>query len=542
MNLIVNKVVVVGGGSAGWMAAATIKSVFPEKEVVVIESPDTPTVGVGESTLGFMNDWLRLIGLPKEKFMAECDAIYKLSIKFRDFYEKGSGSFHYPFTRPIVDSIKGMGETEDWYVKKMLNPETPVEDYTDTFYPVSHLLPENKFANIFKDEDGTVLFDSKVDSALHFDASMFGAWLRENLCLPKGVILKTNTVKDWSLSDSGIDYLLLDNGEKVYSDLFIDCTGFHSILIRKALQEEWIDYSNKIPNNRAWATQIPYADKNKEMEPYTTCTAIENGWVWNIPSWKRIGTGYVYSDKFISPEDALKQFKNYLKTDYVSAYNPDRDVDSMSFKDVKFKVGIYKRTWVKNVVAIGLAAGFIEPLESNGLFTVHKFLEYLCATLERKKVSQWDRDAYNNVTFEQFNLFADFVTLHYALSLRDDTEYWRNATGKNYYPELINSEYTIASTPLDLVARKFYINKWGSRNEYGGPASGLSCVATGLNYPIISATEVYTNQISLGIDVEGRINYLDKIWAENISRWSDLSKELSTVYEHLSNTLYKDKL
>jgi len=196
MNLIVNKVVVVGGGSAGWMAAATIKSVFPEKEVIVIESPDTPTVGVGESTLGFMNDWLRLIGLPKEKFMAECDAIYKLSIKFRDFYEKGSGSFHYPFTRPIVDSIKGMGETEDWYVKKMFNPETPVEDYTDTFYPVSHLLPENKFTNIFKDKDGTVLFDSSVGSALHFDASMFGAWLRENFCLPKGVILKTNTVKD----------------------------------------------------------------------------------------------------------------------------------------------------------------------------------------------------------------------------------------------------------------------------------------------------------------------------------------------------------
>ena len=140
------------------------------------------------------------------------------------------------------------------------------------------------------------------------------------------------------------------------------------------------------------------------------------------------------------------------------------------------------------------------------------------------------------------NLFADFVTLHYALSLRDDTEYWKNATGKTYYPELINSEYTIASTPLDLVARKFYINKWGSRNEYGGPASGLSCVATGLNYPIISATEVYTNQASLGIDVQGRINYLDQIWSENKNKWSELSKELPTVYEHLSNTLYKDKI
>ena len=541
MNLKVNKITIVGGGSAGWMVAATMKSVFPEKEVVVIESPDTPTIGVGESTLGFMNDWLRLIGLPKEEFMSECDAIYKLSIKFRDFYEKGSGSFHYPFTRPITDSIPGMGQTEDWYVKKMLHPETNVGDYTDTFYPVSHLLPENKFTNKFQDEDGKVLFDSSVGSALHFDANMFGAWLKNNFCLPKGVILKTNTVKDYSVSDLGIDYLVLDNDEKVYSDLFIDCTGFHSILIGKALNEEWIDYSDKIPNNRAWATQIQYTDKNKQMEPFTTCTAIENGWVWNIPSWQRIGTGYVYSDKFISPEDALKQFKEYLKTDYVTAYDAERDVENLKFKDVKFKVGIHKRTWVKNVVALGLSAGFIEPLESNGLFTVHKFLEYLCSTLEREKISQWDRDAYNTVTFEQFNLFADFVTLHYALSIREDTEYWKNATGRSYYPDIINSGYSIASTPIDLIARKFYLFKWGSRNEYGGPASGLSCVATGLNYPIISATEIYTNQISLGYDVKSKIEYFSQIWNTNKERWASLAKDLPTVYEHLSNTLYKDK-
>jgi len=541
MNLKINKITIVGGGSAGWMVAATMKSVFPEKEVVVIESPDTPTVGVGESTLGFMNDWLRLIGLSKEEFMSECDAIYKLSIKFRDFYEKGSGSFHYPFTRPITDSIQGIGQTEDWYIKKMLYPETNVGDYTDTFYPVSHLLPENKFTNKFQDEDGKILFDSSVGSALHFDANMFGAWLKNNFCLPKGVILKINTVKDYSVSDLGIDYLVLDNDEKVYSDLFIDCTGFHSILIGKALNEEWIDYSDRIPNNRAWATQIQYTDKNKQMEPFTTCTAIENGWVWNIPSWQRIGTGYVYSDKFISPEDALKQFKEYLKTDYVTAYDPERDVENLNFKDVKFKVGIHKRTWVKNVVALGLAAGFIEPLESNGLFTVHKFLEYLCSTLEREKISQWDRDAYNTVTFEQFNLFADFVTLHYALSIREDTEYWKNATGKSYYPEIINSNYSIASTPIDLIARKFYIFKWGSRNEYGGPASGLSCVATGLNYPIISATEVYTNQISLGQDIKSKTEYLSQIWDNNKERWAILAKDLPTVYDHLSSTLYKDK-
>ena len=133
------------------------------------------------------------------------------------------------------------------------------------------------------------------------------------------------------------------------------------MLLEEALLEPFDDFSEMLPNNRAWATRIPYTDKEKEMEPYTNCTAIENGWVWNIPSWERIGTGYVYSDKHASPEQALEEFKNYLRSDKLTIPNPNRDVDSLEFKDVRFRTGIHKRTFVKNVVAIGLAAGFIEP-------------------------------------------------------------------------------------------------------------------------------------------------------------------------------------
>ena len=139
------------------------------------------------------------------------------------------------------------------------------------------------------------------------------------------------------------------------ANLYIDCTGFKSLLLGQNLKEEFINYSDRLPNDSAWATKIEYKDKEKQLVPYTHCTAIDNGWVWTIPLWSRIGTGYVYSSQFVDDDTALKQFKKFLKT------------DQLDFKKIKMKVGIHKRLWVKNVCAIGLAAGFIEPLESNGL-------------------------------------------------------------------------------------------------------------------------------------------------------------------------------
>ena len=145
-----------------------------------------------------------------------------------------------------------------------------------------------------------------------------------------------------------------------------------------------------LPNNSAWATRKPYKDKRNELVAYTNCTAIENGWVWNIPLWSRIGTGYVYSDKFVDDDTALKQFQKHLGT------------DELEFKKIKMRVGIHEKLWHKNVAAIGLSAGFIEPLESNGLFSVHEFVIKLVRALNREKVSQWDKDNYTYQCNKQF--------------------------------------------------------------------------------------------------------------------------------------------
>ena len=361
------KITVVGGGSAGWMTAGTLIKCFPNKTISLIESPNIPTVGVGESTIGQIRRFTTLLGIDDKDFIPHTDASYKLSIKFTDFYKKGE-FFHYPFGRPNTDG--NLAEFNDWWFKKILKPKTPNSDYADCIFPQMALVNENK---CFFNEDNRIPFEFHKHSAYHFDATKFGLWLRDHYCIPRGVKHIKEDIKTVEQDENGIKSL----NKKHKADLFIDCTGFKSLLLGETLKEEFISFEDLLPNNRAWATRIPYKNKKKELNCFTNCTAIENGWVWNIPLWSRIGTGYVYSDKFVDDETALKEFKKHLGN-----RAPKNKSD---YKNIKMRVGIHKRLWVKNVAAIGLSAGFIEPLESNGLFSVHEFLGELIRNLKEKK-------------------------------------------------------------------------------------------------------------------------------------------------------------
>lgn len=474
-NKTIKKIVIVGGGSAGWMTAATLKHFFPLNEVVLIESPDIPIVGVGESTLGGIRYWTQALGIEEKDFMSFTNASYKLSIKFTDFYDKDAGSFHYPFGSPILaDAPEGLNE---WQAKKVIYPETPVEDYCRTYYSQMPLIEDNKYS---LNEDGEIDgFRPDSDVAYHFDAQKFGQWLRDRYCIPRGVKRVEATVTDIKTNDDGIETLTLDNGELVTADLFVDCTGWKSMLLGGALKEPFNSYEDMLPNNRAWAVQLPYVDPEKEIEPYTNCTAIGHGWCWNIPLWSRLGTGYVYSDKYIDPEGAKEEFKQYLMSNKMTVPRTKEQVDALQFRDIKMRIGIHERTWVKNVVAIGLAAGFIEPLESNGLFSVHEFLMMLVSALERSHTSQWDKDGYNTATLSLFRNLAEFVALHYALSGRNDTNYWQAISKKTFDPGMVKRIPTINRGFADLVDKKFFMF---GHNLPGG----IHCIATGMNYFVMN--------------------------------------------------------
>ena len=437
------KILIVGGGSAGWMTAATLESQFPNYKISLIESKNISTVGVGESTLGQITDWMRLLKIEDKDFMKHVDGSYKLSIKFTDFYKKGE-AFHYPFGQPPISENKA--ETNDWWFKKILHPKTPYSDYVNCTYPLQMAyVSQNKFDV------------NQVTKAYHFDATKFGLWLKDKYCKKiKHIIEDVISIEQ---DENGIKSL----NNKHKADLYIDCTGFKSLLLDKTLKEPFESYSDMLPNDSAWATKIKYKNKEKELVPYTNCTAIENGWVWNIPLWSRVGTGYVYSSKFVDDKTALKEFKQHLGQ------------EDLEFKNIKMRVGIHNRLWVKNVVAIGLSAGFIEPLESNGLFSVHEFLIKLVRHLQRDKISQWDRDNFNYQCKHMFKEFSEFVALHYALSHRNDTEYWKNCFNKNWENNLINLKHRSFAGFKQAVYDRTYNFKYDNN-------TGLHCIAAGMHW------------------------------------------------------------
>jgi tryptophan halogenase len=303
------------------------------------------------------------------------------------------------------------------------------------------------------------------------------------------------------------------------------------MLLEEALGEPFDNFEHMLPNNSAWATRIPYTDKEKEMEPYTNCTAIENGWVWNIPSWDRIGTGYVFSDKFVSKEEALEQFKNHLRSDKMTIHDPNRNVDSYEYRYIRFKVGIHRRTFVKNVVAIGFAAGFIEPLESNGLFTVHEFLDKLVKTLSRGTVTQWDRDAYNATTRRQYLGFKEFVAQHYALSNRTDTEYWKAITEKEYQPEVASLDASTVIGFNDLA--DVHIN----RQRYDG-IGGIHCIATGLNYFPVNKNSIQRWEHYEGVDYYEYCKNTWSTWEIFRKLWQEEADASPTMYQWLKENIH----
>ena len=474
---------IVGGGSAGWMSASTFVKVFPKFKVTLIESPNVKTVGVGESTIRPIQEWINLLELNEKKFLRETDGVFKHSIKFTNFLEKNSGSFHYPFGETFGP------DCNSWAKYKNKNPNVALSDYAESINPLALISENNKF-------------EGDLPYAYHFDATKFGIWLRDNICKNKVKHIKSNVV-----SYSG-DFITLENGDKIYADLFVDCTGFKSQLLGGFLSEEFISFENLLPNNSAVSTKVEYKNKNKQLNPYTECTAIENGWVWNIPLWSRIGSGYVYSSKYLTQEQAQIDFSNHLK-------KKGFDVSKCEFNHIKMRVGRHRRFWVDNVVAIGLSSGFIEPLESNGLFTVHENLKSLVKVLKRGKPSQFAKNIFNDDMRLIFDEFADFVAAHYALSQRQDSQYWRDNFNKDYDVEELDGKYG-----LKLYGREFF--RFGA---YQRPDKGFHYIANGMNFNPTLSSDFNENDI--------------RLFAQQKNQWKSRIRSLPTMYEYLSKYVHK---
>jgi tryptophan 6-halogenase len=467
-------IVIVGGGSAGWMTASHLKKALPGIDITLIESANIKTVGVGEATFSTIKLFFDFLGLEECDWMPHCNAAYKLGIKFNNWRSDG-GHFFHPFQRyEIVDGFN-MGE---WWLKLKRGEEA--FDHACFTIPAmcdSQRSPRFLDGRVFDDKvqeyftvdsrgKKNILAEHKVQYpyAYHFDASLLAKFL-EGYSTQRGVVKVVDDVTEVKLTEDGsIDCVVTKEHGELRGDLFVDCTGFRGLLINQALKEPFISFSDSLLCDRAIALQVPSDIKTDGMDPFTSATAMDSGWVWNIPLYGRVGTGYVYSSQFISQEDAERDFRAHL--------GPASD--GLAANHVKIRVGRCRNSWVKNCVAIGLSSGFVEPLESTGIFFIQNGIEELVNHLPGDAPDAETVKSYNRLVGECVDGVRDFLTLHYYTNDRTDTEFWRAAKQVKISDNLAER--------LELWKHRLPNARNINQNFHGFESYSYSVMLLGLNY------------------------------------------------------------
>lgn len=524
----IESVAIVGGGSSGWMTAAALSKLCPQLEIALIEDPNIKTVGVGESTLGHFNKFLHLLDLKDEDWMPACNATYKNSIRFTNFREGKGEVFEYPFGPSLdgsffsqTDGINTWGKLANKYPEDF-PPETFARFVNSNTYLAEHnRLTRNKDNKIPN-------FNFDWDTAYHIDAELFGQYLKEKIALPNGVKHIQGKITGYqkeSPNNHNFKYIILDQETAIFADLYIDCTGFKSLLLGEFMGEAFSPFSKKLANDKAMATRIPYENREEEMHNVTDCHAMKNGWVWNIPLWNRIGTGYCYSSRFVSKDDAEAEFREHLG---------ERGKDAKIFH---IDIGHGKRTraWVNNCVGIGLSYGFIEPLESTGLLTTHENIENLVYLINQRDgyVTQAERDGFNYTCDHQIDSFSDFVAMHYAYSMRTDTPYWKWCTQMcNYMPESMGPHRQKQSTWQDFSTDTIGLNTWHINHN------GISFIVAGHGLRPQSYDKL--SEVLLKRNNQSDYYYEDirKDWLKHYESMVEYVKTLPTHYEFLRDEIY----
>lgn len=398
------RVVIIGGGTAGWMTAAALSRLLAGQcSVHLVESAEIGIVGVGEATLPQMRAFNARLGIAEADFMAWTRGTFKLGIEFRDWGRIGDSYIH-----PFGTFGRGHGDIDFhhyWARLRALGaPVRPIEAYSFA----CAMARANRFALPSADPASIA---STFGYAYHFDATMFAPYLRA-IAEAAGVRRSEGTVvgvdRDGQTGD--ITQVTLRGGEVVAGDLFVDCSGFRSLLLGEAMDEPFEDWSHWLPADRAVA--MPCRTEG-ELRPYTSAIAMPAGWRWRIPLQHRTGNGYVYSSAFLDDQAAADALAGVIEG---AAIAPPRQL--------RFRAGRRRRSWVGNCVAIGLASGFLEPLESTSIHLVQAAITQLIELFPQSPVAPIDRDEFNRMVDHEYDRIRDFLILHYHATTRRDSPFW----------------------------------------------------------------------------------------------------------------------
>jgi tryptophan halogenase len=412
------RVLIVGGGSSGWTAAAYLNATLNAgdqkvADISLVESPDVPRIGVGEATIPNINRTLAAIGIDQADFMKAVDGTFKQSIRFVNWLDDKRRFYHHPFSR------YGTGAGDDAGRRWLMSDRSVPFINTVSAQPVlceMGLAPKtlgNKDAGL------------SLSYAFHMDALKFADYLHE-FTAERGVTHYLDHVIGVDMHENGnIAAVTTESGKRLEADLFIDCTGFAAHLIEKKLGVGFADCSQWLFCDRAVTMNVPYEHYYPGyVHPYTTATALSAGWVWEIPLQTRRSLGYVYSSTHISDDGAEKELR---------AFEGDHS-EVLPSRIVKFMVGRREQPWSANCVAIGLSGGFIEPLESTGLYLSQIASDILAEHFPYTDDMEPLAFRFNRIMQNRFHEILDFINMHYCLTRRTDTEFWRDVRR----PERIN--------------------------------------------------------------------------------------------------------
>jgi tryptophan halogenase len=403
-------VVVLGGGTAGWMSACALARLLgPLVAVTLIESEDIGIVGVGEATLPHIRGFVERLGIDEARFMQATHATYKLGIDFRDFGRIGETYVH-PFGT-FGEEVAGVPFHHYWLELQRQGMAEPIGSYS--------LAVAAALASKFRPPTTDGSLNSTYGYAYQFDATLFGPFLREHGKTLGVERIEGKVVEVRQDPESGdVTALVLESGQEIEGELFIDCSGFRSLLLGDTLGEAWEDWSPWLLCDRAAA--LPCTHVSEEISPYTGVIAMPAGWRWRIPLQHRIGNGYVFSSQFISEDEACAAIRGAVDGEPLA--EP---------RELRFRAGRRTASWRKNVIAVGLASGFLEPLESTSIYLSQMAITYLVELFPQlggsgAKIDPRDRDEFNRLVDMEYDRVRDFLILHYHATTRDDSEFWNH--------------------------------------------------------------------------------------------------------------------
>ncbi len=440
MNIKKKKIIILGGGSAGWMAANLFAHEWKEFEIKVIESSAIGIIGVGEGSTPLLKTFFERLGIDEREWMPRCNATYKLGIRFVNWSTRpGYENYFHPFDTCLDNRTMPAFK----HLTKLRRGLGNVKAHPDRFFLTTKLAAKGLSPKPNPN------FPFNIGHGYHFDAGLLGEFLKEK-AIEAGVGHEDTLITDVRINEQGdIANLVDDEGNCIDGDLFVDCSGFKGVLIRKALKAKFKTFEENLFNDSAIA--IP-TEISSRIPSETVSTALKNGWAWKIPLTNRFGNGYVYSSKYTTPEEAEDEFIDFLGV----------SKQESEIRHLKMSVGRLEKSWVKNCVAIGLSQGFVEPLEATALHFIQSSIQKFIEAYEKGSFTNQNQESYNQAITFDFERIRDYIVLHYNTNTRFDTQYWldnqRNPKISSYLDEMINS--WLKSESLESKLKELQIERY----------------------------------------------------------------------------------